>query len=58
VEQSPRVELNFFSRDAVCFTQVEVQDCKYLKLSCRGHGECPSDDSVKEETWRMNSFSS
>lgn len=27
--------------------QVEEQDCKYVKLSCRGHGECPSDDSVK-----------
>lgn len=27
--------------------QVEAHDCKYVKLSCRGHGECPPDDAVK-----------
>lgn len=27
--------------------QVEDEDCKYVKISCRGHGETPSDDSVK-----------
>lgn len=26
---------------------VEEEECKYVKLSCKGHGETPSEDSVK-----------
>ena len=26
---------------------VEDNDCKYVKLSCKGHGETPSEDAVR-----------
>jgi len=28
-------------------TLIDAEDCKYVKLSCRGHGETPSEESVK-----------
>jgi mRNA-capping enzyme len=28
--------------------QIEAEGCKYYKLKCRGHGETPSEDAVKE----------
>ena len=28
-------------------SKIERQECKYVKLACRGHGETPSADSVK-----------
>ncbi|XP_014784120.1 mRNA-capping enzyme [Octopus bimaculoides] len=28
-------------------SSIEKEDCKYLKLKCRGHGEAPSEDQTK-----------